>query len=1030
VGFLSRRTIHLIEFGTVSAPQADELDLRLLRFRKSPNTAEGLTLADALVAASRERDALSVYDLLRKGAPRDASLTHRAAKVLLALGDLPASQRALLEALQVAPDDAGIAATLGEVLLKRGEPGRAKELLARHRGDATIDKLYSRAERLARLSADIDEPIPAIEDRTTVPTVPPEARKTTPPESLPKRGAAPTGPTEDDAEGFFEDVPTAMIDRSQLEALKSARTSVPEDGASTKPPPVPPPAPGPSFEVAVDADDTREIVTADMIPMPEPETRSWAGGVLEEEPPEDAIVEDDAASSPVVARRQKAGARGIKVVALLAVVVAVAGGGWLVRDRLLAADPARAHELRADADRIFRDGEPSRFEEAIVKLEEAREIAPAEGFEESVEAFGRALALLELESGDLARARAAAERVEGPLRDVVIEAVNFVSTREPPALSSLPLPSKVLEPRASHLLGRLRQAAGGDPLVDFELAERDDASGVPAARTERALVLLSRGEREAATAVLDEGDGHGARLAMARLLARPEGTAPEELAATSPAPFDRLLGALVRAELHIARGRSSDARAELANLEPTLIRGPLAPLLMARVAHRAGDLELARRLVAKANERSGDEHSRVFMAELSLEAGDTSRTRELLAELTGEGALSLALRLARLTGRAEDATRAREILGDLQLSEVDATAHRIALALAEGAPDAVVDGLVASLEGSDDGTALLARAEVAFARGEYGRALELAARGAEQLHDSLAASRIIGVSALVLGDAERARPALERASGAGDAVARARLAELALAEGRAEDALKLVSATTVDLLPPDARAAAVRTRALALAESGEPDAAREALRALGDVEDEATRAVRAKIGVPEDSAVTLESLASKAEPLLKKDRGTAADAPLLTAYATALEASGDTKRAASAYQLAVRLEPTSIEARLGYARALIRGRKERQALRVLERADAVLIERGERTFPTELLLLRGRALLEQGKRGDAVASLLEASARADAPAETHFFLAEALAGRKTADSRAAYERYLELEPQGPHAKRAERAIQR
>jgi len=180
-----------------------------------------------------------------------------------------------------------------------------------------------------------------------------------------------------------------------------------------------------------------------------------------------------------------------------------------------------------------------------------------------------------------------------------------------------------------------------------------------------------------------------------------------------------------------------------------------------------------------------------------------------------------------------------------------------------------------------------------------------------------------------------------------------------------------------------------------------------------------------------DPAATLDSLKPRIEPLLAKKKAEPEDAPLLVSYARALEASGEGSDAGSVWQLAVRSEPTSIEARIGYSRALIRARKEAHALRVMDRADAVLAERGELDArPTELLFLRGRALLELGKRDEAEKFLALAADRPDAAAETHFFLGEALAGRKSAESRAAYERYLALEPDGPHQKRAERAIQR
>lgn len=1011
----------------MSAPQADDLDLRLLRFRKSPTVAEGLSLAEALVAASRERDALSVYDLLRRGAPRDASLPHRAGRVLLRLGDLQAAQAVLLEAIQIAPEDASIAVSLGEVLLKRGEPVRAKELLARHLGAPGVDSLYARAERLARLSAAVEVEAPLPEERTTTPsgertTTPTEERTTTPSEDRVTLTApvedrvtapAPEGPSADDAAGFFEDVPTAMIEREQLDALRAERASRAEDAA-------PPPSPPIEVELEIpskrDEDATREVDVAALIPMPEPSTRTWTDRVTLE--PEEIEAE------PVPSAPRKKGRAWIAALAVLA--VALAAGAYVARDFLLPQGSKGADALVAEADRLFREGDPATLDEAVAQLDAAAAASPTGAIDASVEAFGRALALLELERGDASKARLAAERAEGPLREAALAAVGFATTREAPAPTSLALPSKAFDPRVSLLLGRLRQAAGGDPTVDFELALRDDASSVPAAHVELALVHLSRGEQARALAALE--GARGARAALVRRLADPTRDADVE----SPAPFDRFLGGLARAHALVHEGRLDEAREALASLEVSVARGPLGPMLFARAAHRAGDEERAREALAKALELGEGDRARAFAAEIALEAGDFDRAREVLAELDGEAAVRVAVAIARRTASRSDLSEAREAIAAAELDEARAAAYRAVLALVEGAPDAELDALAERIGDADEAWAILARAEIELLRERFDRALELAERAAEAEPENVDAARIRGLSAFALGDVDRAASALAVAAEHGDPLASLRLAEIRLDEGDAAAAAKLLPRERVDALPETERLGAHRLRARALAEAGDLGGAREALTALEGIEDEETLAIRAEVARRAGDLQPLVAwLAPRLDPLIAKGKASPEDAPLLVTYADALEALGDPKRAGSAYQLAVRTEPTSIEARIGYARALIRGRKEAQALRVLDRADLVLEERGELDRrPTELLLLRGRALLELGKRAEAAAFLQEATERDDAPAEAFFYLGESLAGRKVAESRAAYERYLSLEPEGPHAKRAERAIQR
>jgi hypothetical protein len=75
--------------------------------------------------------------------------------------------------------------------------------------------------------------------------------------------------------------------------------------------------------------------------------------------------------------------------------------------------------------------------------------------------------------------------------------------------------------------------------------------------------------------------------------------------------------------------------------------------------------------------------------------------------------------------------------------------------------------------------------------------------------------------------------------------------------------------------------------------------------------------------------------------------------------------------------------------------------------------------------------LLGRAHLARNKRGDADAgrdALREASKVEGAPADTFYVLAEALGGKGNAEARAAYQRYLELDPRGRYAARVRRAL--
>src|SRR5690606_21025101 len=150
-------------------------------------------------------------------------------------------------------------------------------------------------------------------------------------------------------------------------------------------------------------DDTRQIA----IPLPEPEARSWSGGVAREI--EDAIL-DEPVPPASASRRLGGGAL------LLSALLLVSGGAaaiYFASDRLFDSGAEPAHALLADADRAARGGEPTELEAALLKLDEAAASSPLVGADAAIEAFGRALALLELEAGDLALTRTAAQRVEG-----------------------------------------------------------------------------------------------------------------------------------------------------------------------------------------------------------------------------------------------------------------------------------------------------------------------------------------------------------------------------------------------------------------------------------------------------------------------------------------------------------------------------------------------------------------------------------------------------------------------------------------
>jgi predicted Zn-dependent protease len=168
---------------------------------------------------------------------------------------------------------------------------------------------------------------------------------------------------------------------------------------------------------------------------------------------------------------------------------------------------------------------------------------------------------------------------------------------------------------------------------------------------------------------------------------------------------------------------------------------------------------------------------------------------------------------------------------------------------------------------------------------------------------------------------------------------------------------------------------------------------------------------------------------SQLRPLVEEQADRAA---LQALYGDALQAAQQLEAAASAYSAALAQDSDLPEALLGSAELQLVPSKVKAALELLHRADTAL--RGRIRPPglrARRLYLLGRAYDVRNKRGDAEAAreaLLEAVKLPGVPNDAYFFLAEALGGKGHAEARAAYQRYLELEPRGRYRDRARRAL--
>jgi len=144
------------------------LNARLLRFRSQPHSEDAYALVEDLIDAGRYADARSVVTLAKPQDRDDAALLLLEGRAHLLERDLIRAQAALLAAVKAEPNLQPAYRYLGEVLLKRGDPLRARKTLRRALGlsgdDEEARELLERAEYLVEAANDSLEALPVARD--------------------------------------------------------------------------------------------------------------------------------------------------------------------------------------------------------------------------------------------------------------------------------------------------------------------------------------------------------------------------------------------------------------------------------------------------------------------------------------------------------------------------------------------------------------------------------------------------------------------------------------------------------------------------------------------------------------------------------------------------------------------------------------------------------------------------------------------------------------------------------------------------
>jgi tetratricopeptide (TPR) repeat protein len=154
------------------------------------------------------------------------------------------------------------------------------------------------------------------------------------------------------------------------------------------------------------------------------------------------------------------------------------------------------------------------------------------------------------------------------------------------------------------------------------------------------------------------------------------------------------------------------------------------------------------------------------------------------------------------------------------------------------------------------------------------------------------------------------------------------------------------------------------------------------------------------------------------------------DPKRLTARADSLYAQGHTGVAASYYRRALELDPDYAPALVGTGQSILRAKNYSDAME--NAARALQLARGVDARPgleAAAIYQMGRVHYERGERDAARRMLRQSISLPGTPAEAWFYLGEALSSDNSPAARGAYDKYLELVPEGHLADRARRAIQ-
>ena len=743
------------------------------------------------------------------------------------------------------------------------------------------------------------------------------------------------------------------------------------------------------------------------------------------------------------------------------VALALAVGGWFGWQEWIEHRHAEARRMVDAAAEQALEGNHAALVDAERTLRIARDLNPHAKEGPAVMLFVHAQRALEdgaFEAGYLRPALDRGERMDvsnarvKAARAVLAAAQGDMDTARQSVAAALEAGAE--DAAVLYMAGRVEQRLGEDDALEHLEQAVDQAPELAAAAIALAEARLDEGRREEAIQLLDGILGRYERHLRATLwkeFVTADETDPEEgLARLAQleerlemgAPTDRVLAELTRARLMRRKGDTIQAAEAV---DSAGAAGATEPRLLALVASEAkavGRLALAQATATNAVAGAPTNPDfRKLLAQIMIDRRDGVRALRTLSSSSMEDpeVLRMSAEAALLVGTADALRAAAEALAgyvaQTEEPSVEMRALRIRTAVLLGEASAVLnDAKELAREAPGDPLAARALGEAALSASDAETATEALGRLVQAAPEDADARYLLGRARRLSGDAEGAEESFRRALELLPEHTEARLAlgRLLLDQGKYADADALYQ----ELARQSGIASGAATALLGRLGRVE------ALLGLGRVED---AAVQMESVQAQDRETTLARIAAAQLALAKNQPGEAVtqlrplatredpppQADVIAMFGDALFAAGEIDAANQEYERALELDRGLPEALLGKAKVAVRAENTRDAGDYLDRVASSLEQRIRPSRMTATMhLLRGRAALQAGRSGrdTARSALREAVGIEGVPPEAWFWLGEALSSDNAPESRAAYEKYLELDPDGPYASRARRAV--